>query len=397
MRISSRSLQLQWLADVYRRQSEIAGLQKQLGSGKRIDTAADDPAGASRMVTLDQGLARLQNFQASAEALRRRLSLEENALDQAGNVLTRVRELAVEAGGGVLDNAGRRAIAVELRELLGNMVDIANSQDGEGRYLFAGNRVGTQPVTLANGSASYNGDDGSPALRIGEGRSMPEGDPGSAVFFAIRNGNGTFYVEADGANQGSAFFRTATVADTTAWIPDDYTITFTAPDAYTVTDGASNVVASGSWSAGDAIAFRGVSIEVDGVPSSGDRFSARPSANCDVFGMVNRLIEALETDSTGGNQRGAFQNALNATLMDLDRSETHLGAVRSSVGARLAAIDEQHSANEELTLQLETTLSSIRDVDFPRAVSELQTSLTALEAAQRVFAQTSALSLFDLL
>lgn len=397
MRISSRSLQLQWLADVYRRQSEIAGLQKQVSSGKRIDTAGDDPAGAGQMVTLNQGLARLQNFQANAEALRRRLALEENGLDQMGNVLTRVRELAVEAGSGVLENAGRRAIAVELRELLGNMVDIANSQDGEGRYLFGGNRVDTPPVVLANGTATYNGDDGTRALRVGESRSLPEGDPGSTVFFAIRNGNGTFHVEADGGNQGSAFFRTATVTDTSAWIADDYTITFTAPDAWTVTDAASNVVASGSWNAGDAIAFRGVSIEMDGTPASGDRFSVSPSANRDVFGMVGRLIEVLETDSVTGNQRGMFQNALNTALMDLDRAETHLGGIRSSTGARLSAVEEQRSANEELVLQLETTLSSVRDADFPRAISELQTNLTALEAAQRVFAQTSALSLFDLL
>lgn len=397
MRISSRSLQVQWLADVYRRQTEIARLQKQVSSGLRIGSAADDPAGASQMVTLDQGIDRLKNFEANSEALRRRLSLEENALDQFGNVLGRVRELTVQAGGGIQSRETRGAIAIEMRELLANMVDIANSQDGEGRYLFAGNRVSSQPVTISNNVATYNGDDGGSRQRIGEGRSLPEGDPGSEVFFAIRNGNGKFYVEPDSGNQGGVFFRTATVTDSAAWVADDYTITFTSPTAYTVTDPGSNVIASGIWNPGDAITFRGATIGFEGTPATGDRFNVRPSANRDVFGTVSRLISALEDDSQTVTGRGVFQNALNTALMDLDQTETRLSNVRSSVGARLAAVEEQRSANEELALQLKNTLSSVRDVDFPKAVSELETNLTALEAAQRVFAQTRALSLFELL
>ncbi len=397
MRISSRTLQLQWLADVYRRQSEVAHIQKQVTSGLRITTAADDPAGASQIVSLRQGLDRLENFDANAETVRRRLALEENALDQFGDALSRVRELTVEAGGGIQTNETRTAIATEMRELLANMVDTANSQDGEGRYLFAGNEVSGQPVTIAGNVASYNGDDGVRAQRIGDSRTVREGDAGSEVFFAIRNGNATFYVQDNGANQGTAFFKTATVTDTSAWVPDDYTITFTSPTAYAVTDSGGNTVASGAWSAGETISFRGASIAIDGVPAAGDVFSVKPSANRSVFAMVTRIITALEGDSVTPTSRAAFQNTLNATLLDFDQAETHLGNVRSTVGARLAAVDEQRSNNDELALQLKNTMSTVRDVDFPKAVSELETQLIGLEAAQKVFAQTRSLSLFDLL
>lgn len=84
-------------------------------------------------------------------------------------------------------------------------------------------------------------------------------------------------------------------------------------------------------------------------------------------------------------------------LLDLDQAERHLDDVRSGVGSRLAAVDEQKSNNDELALQLQTTLSSVRDVDYPKAISDLETQLTGLEAAQKVFAQTRSLSLFDLL
>ncbi len=55
MRISSKTLQLQWLADVYRRQAELARVQQQVSTGLRISTAADDPAGAGQVVALRQG------------------------------------------------------------------------------------------------------------------------------------------------------------------------------------------------------------------------------------------------------------------------------------------------------------------------------------------------------
>ncbi len=397
MRISSRTLQLQWLADVYRRQAEVARVQKQVSTGLRINTAADDPAGASQAITLRQGLDRLENFAANAESVRRRLALEENALDSFGDSLGRVRELVVQAGGGIQTNETRAAIAAEMRELLANMINVANSQDGEGRYLFAGNEVTAAPVTIAGGTAVYNGDAGIRVQRIGDSRVIRENDPGSEVFFAIRDGNGTFSVSSAPGNLGTAFFSSALLTDASAWVSDSYTISFTAPDAYAVTDSGGNTVATGSWSSGESISFRGATVTFNGVPAAGDSFSVQPSANRNAFDMVSRIIAALESDTVTPAGRAGFQNELNASLLDLEQAEVHLGNVRAGIGARLNALDEQRSNNEELTLQLQTTLSTVRDVDYPKAISDLETNLTALEAAQKVFAQTRALSLFDLL
>jgi flagellar hook-associated protein 3 FlgL len=397
MRTSSKTLQLQWLADIYRRQAEIARVQKQVTSGLRISTAKDDPAGAAQVVSLRQGLDRLANYAANAEAARRRLSLEENALDEMGDAVARVRELAVQAGSGAQTPDTRRAIATELREIFASLVDLANAQDGEGRYLFAGNEVAGEPVTVVAGIAQYNGDAGVRVQRIGDSRTVREGDAGSEVFFAIRNGNGTFFVQPGTANQGTGYFTSATVTDAAAWAPDNYTITFTSATDWSATNSAGATIASGTWSPGAAITFAGATVALDGQPAAGDTFLVRTSVNRSMFGMLNGLITGLDADSVSPQGRAAFQNMLNATLLNLDRVEEQLNDVRSSVGARLAAVDEQNSSNGELALQLESTLSTLRDVDYAQAVSRLETELTGLEAAQKVFAQTRTLSLFDLL
>jgi flagellar hook-associated protein 3 FlgL len=396
MRISSQTLQLQWLADVYRRQASLARIQRQVTSGQRINTAADDPAGAGQVVALKQGIDRLANFGANAEAARRRLALEENSLAQFGDALSRVRELAVQAGGGVQTVETRTAIAAEMRELFANMVDVANSQDGEGRYLFAGNAVSTRPVDIVNGVATYNGDDGVRSQRIGDSRTIREGDPGSEIFFGIRDGNGTFAVAA-GANTGTAFLQNATVTSPAAWVADTYTISFTTPTVYTVTNSGGAVVASGAWQPGGAVQFAGASVVLAGQPAAGDSFSVSPSANRSAFETVSRLIAALEGDSVTPQGRAVFQTALNDSLMSLDQVEGHLNQVRSTIGGRLSALDEQKSNNEELSIQLQSTLSTVRDVDYAAAITALEREMTSLEAAQKVFARTQTLSLFDVL
>jgi len=397
MRISSKTFQLQWLAAINQQQYQVANLQQQISTGKRVATAADDPAGAAQMVLLQQGLDRLENYAANGDTAQRRLSLEESSLDKVVGTLDRVRELAIQAGGAAKAPGFREAIATESKELLKNLLDLANNHDGEGRYLFAGNRVGTEPFGISNGNVAYFGDDGTRSQRIGDDRTIQENDSGSEVFQSIRNGNGTFFVESASSNAGNAFYNSASVVNAVAWTPDSYDITFTAPDAYEVTDSGGGVIQSGAFAPGEAISFNGVAIAIDGQPATGDSFQVQPSQNQDIFTTVQNFITSLETPLQNPSDHARAQSELNSALLDLDRALEHIGVVRSRVGARLAAIDQQDANNQDVSLQLTETLSTIRDVDFPSAISKLEQQLFALEAAQKTFQASRSFSLFDIL
>ena len=56
MRVASNVYQMQWLASIQRKQAELAAIQQQTSTGKRVSTAADDPAGAAQALLLQQGL-----------------------------------------------------------------------------------------------------------------------------------------------------------------------------------------------------------------------------------------------------------------------------------------------------------------------------------------------------
>jgi flagellar hook-associated protein 3 FlgL len=397
MRISTQSFQTQWLDDIYARQTEVARVQKQVSTGRNFSSAAEDPSAASQSVTLQQGIDRLTNFAANAETARRRLSLEENALTKFGDSLTRVRELAVQAGSGNLNQESRAAIAGELNQILQGLIDTANSQDGEGRYLFGGNQTNSTPFVSGSAGVQYNGDQGVRVQRIGDSRTVQENDPGSEVFQAVANGNGTFAVAANSANLGNAYYANASITSLATWVPGNYTVSFSNPTSYTVVDGSGATVSTGNYTTGQAIAFNGVAITLNGTPATGDQFTVRRSTSQDIFATVQNLVDTLVKPINGPADQAQYQSRLNGSLADIDQAQNHISLAHSRLGGRLAAIDDQTSSNQLLSDELQTTLSRVRDVDYPKALSDLQRQLTGLDAAYQVYAKVRSSSLFGVL
>jgi flagellar hook-associated protein 3 FlgL len=71
--------------------------------------------------------------------------------------------------------------------------------------------------------------------------------------------------------------------------------------------------------------------------------------------------------------------------------------VRARGGARLNALEDLGSINEDLTVTLEAQLSEVRDLDYVEAVSRMNRQLLAFQASQQSYAKLSQLSLFNYL
>jgi flagellar hook-associated protein 3 FlgL len=67
---------------------------------------------------------------------------------------------------------------------------------------------------------------------------------------------------------------------------------------------------------------------------------------------------------------------------------------RAEIGARTRALDQEETLSADYAVHLSSTLSSVRDLDYAAAISQLSQQLFSLEAAQRAFARTEELSLF---
>ena len=194
MRISTVAMQRLAINSILNQQSELARTQLQVATGNRIINPSDDPLGTQRIMELDATLERIGQFRENGELARVRLSLEENALANATGIMQRARELVVQGSNDTYTAQARGLIAMEIRQLADSLLETANSQNGQGEYLFSGFRSRTQPFSRESAGVVYNGDQGQRQLRVSESQQVADGDPGSRVFLEIPTGNGTFAV-----------------------------------------------------------------------------------------------------------------------------------------------------------------------------------------------------------
>ncbi|MGI9237516.1 MAG: flagellar hook-associated protein FlgL [Woeseiaceae bacterium] len=395
MRVSTIGAYSSGLSAMQRLQAALDHTQRQISSGRRILTPSDDPLAAARAVEIRESIGRLEQFDRNANVANSRLAQEESSLGSVNNVLQRVRELALQANNATQSIESRQLIAVELRQSLDQLVQIANQKDGNGNYLFSGNLDSTTPVTQTGAVFTYNGDQGQRFIQIGEGRQIADGDSGAAVFFNIRSGNGSFTTAPNPGNLGTGLLGQGSVTDPSAWDQDQYTVRFIDQANYEVLDSAAAVVSTGTYQPGDTLAFRGIEFSLDGQPEAADEFTVSPSPYQDVFSMVDQLATALEQNGSTPAAKAALGNSVNAGLQNIDQAIGNILDVRIAVGSRLQAVESQVDSNGAFTLSFRETLASIEDLDYAEALSRLSLEMTTLEAAQQSFVRTQSLSLFN--
>ena len=397
MRISTSMMHSNALSAMMRRQSDVSKTQTELSSGQRVQKPSDDPVAAVRIMQLEQSKSANTQYGATINAASSRLSQEEQSLTDTQNILQRVRELAIQSNSATLNAADRKTIVVELGHLNNQLLSIANRKDANGEYVFAGLSSGVQPFTLdANNAVSFAGTDAARSLQIGDSQFVQDGDSGQQVFMSIPQGNGVFVTAANAANTGTGVLSSS-VIDASAWLPDQYTLRFTSPTDWYV-ETPLNVVMSGSnYVAGSPITFNGVQLAISGTPAAGDSFSISPSGTEDVFTTINNLSSALNSLSTTTASQALFQNRMNNALQQLDQAQANVLGIRTSVGARLAMLESIDTTRQDSALQIDTSLSALRDVDYAEAISRLTQQSTGLQAAQQSYMKIAQLSLFNYL
>ncbi len=126
-------------------------------------------------------------------------------------------------------------------------------------------------------------------------------------------------------------------------------------------------------------------------------------AGSDIFNSVTRTVNG-QTQQIGFFKAldditaavvNSNHNGMVSGLNDIDTLQTGLAHALTQMGSDMSAIDSQRSTIEDTKLRLQSTLSSLQDVDYADAISRLKKDMTGLEAAQSSFAQTSKLNLFN--
>ena len=404
MRISTQSFYEQSQTAMNSQQSSLLRVQQKIGAMTKILAPSDDPIGATRALAVSQSIALNSQYAASRSQATQTLSLEENALQSVTSILQNIKGLVVQAGG-VMSDADRASIATTLRSNLEQLQGLANTDDGNGQFLFAGFKSGSAPfVKQANGSIQYAGDQGQRLMQVDVSRQMAASDDGRSIFQTVQNGAG-YVTASNAANTGTGVFSAFSVADPTdANYGKDFVISFPTATTYQV-DTADvppvSVVPSTIFSAGNPIKFGGVQISISGTPAAGDSFSvaAAKNAGTDMFGAISDIITALEKPLDTGTDadRAQLLNALSTGNKKITNAHDNVVTVRSSIGSRLLELDNLNVTGDTRTLYDKSYLSDLQDLDYATAISEFYQRQTALQATQQVFVKTQQISLLNYL
>jgi flagellar hook-associated protein 3 FlgL len=396
MRVTETLTQTQFLSSIGALEAGINQTQNQMSSGVSFTTASQNPTAAGSVNNYNQALAQSQQYDTNASSAQTNLNTEDNALSEVQSQLQSLRDLALEANSGTLQNADRSAIATQAAQIQNSLLALANTQNGNGEYIFGGFAAQTQPFTLSATGATYNGDQGQRQVQIAAGQTVADGDNGDTVFNQIKTGNGTFTVSAAAANTGGGIIGATTVSDPTAYDGGTYSISFTAPGAYSVSEGGT-VVSTGTYTDGGTIAFNGVQVTLSGQPAAGDAFTLAPSTNQSLFVTVQNLVSALQTGVTTPASATSLNNSINDAINNIDQALSQSSNVRATIGGRLNSITTQQSVASSQQVQLKTTISSLQSLDYASAITTLDQQNTTLSAALQAFTLTQGLTLFKFL
>lgn len=409
MRISTSWMYQQQLNTMLNQQGALAQTQNEISTGYSINVASDNPTGAAQVVELNHILAQNTQYSSNINAANTRLSTESTALTTVNNLLSSVNDIALGAINGAMSSADLNNMATQLTQYRNQLVQLANTTDGNGQALFAGTSTTTTPFVSnsSSGAVTYAGNDQQSFTSIGSGLQVASSDAGSDIFMNIAAGNGSFVASANSANTGTLVVGSNSVTDTAAWSaakasgPVNDTITFGANGSYSVTDASGNPVTdssgnpvTGTYTDGGSISFNGVTIAMSGTPNAGDTVKVQSdtaSNTQDVFTTLNNMIAALQS----GGSSTAITNTLNRQLESLNQAMDSVSNAQVSVGTRIDTLQQQGSSYSDLGVTYKSALSDVQDVDMATAISNLSLQSTALQASQQVFAKIQGTSLFD--
>jgi flagellar hook-associated protein 3 FlgL len=363
--------------------AQMLHTQQQIATGRRIVAPSDDPIASARALEVTQAQSLNSTFQTNQGYAKDSLGLLENKLSAVEEIIIQTRTRAVEAGNGSYSDSELASIAIDVRGSFESLLGMANSQNGNGEYMFSGYQADVQPFVGNIDGVTFQGDQGQRTLQVSPSRIMSVSNSGSEVFNGVRAPQGEYFAVPGTPNGGTGYVAQSDVTGTYTGVR--YNVTWDGSN-YNVTDADTGAAVTSQ--AGPTLSFGAVQLEMGGTPSVGDVFEVGPRAN--VFSMYTNMVRSLENLPTTVGINGAVDQAIKGMDQALDQVLT----VRASVGSRMVEVGTLEDVGSDLNVQYAETLSRLQDVDYVEATSQLSLQKTYLEASQKSFIQVSGLSLF---
>lgn len=163
-------------------QQELARLQEQMSTQKRVNRASDDPASFSQARRMEALGTRYNQYQATIDSSRTWVDQTQSTLQDLTEIFSSAYEHGLRAANGSFNQDDAETVARSLEDLLDQTIDGLNAQSGD-EYIFAGSTTTVQPFTVdsSTGAVEYNGNAGVRKRHIGLNVSLNVNLTGSQI------------------------------------------------------------------------------------------------------------------------------------------------------------------------------------------------------------------------
>ncbi|MGR5142755.1 flagellar hook-associated protein FlgL [Photobacterium sp. DNB23_23_1] len=401
-RVSTFSQYQNLTSNLMRKQGAVNNTNEQLATGKRIKTAGDDPIASVSTQNYKQQLVQIEQFQKSITLANNRLGTLETSLKNVESHIDSSKQKMIGMINGAMAGDDKTAFKNELESLYEGLLNLANTQDEGGNYVFAGHQVRTQPfVENANGDVQYQGDSGFRQARIDTSVHVDTSQPGNLVFMGIDNPFGDYRPDYAGLQAESGLsLLSATNQDLND--PTTYSVTF-------VDDGQgglnyelygnNQLLDTQGYDPAKGIQYTDpnpesqihLDFQFKGDIKADDSITLDKAPTIDLFQTMNDAIKYSEYPTSSPEARASLQRSIE----ELNGSYVHMNQRRAEVGTELKTLETYESQHKDFELSLNKAKGSLEDLDYSKAIIELNEDMLALQASQAAFNQTKQLSLFN--
>lgn len=196
IRVTQGMMSMQTLSNLNRNYSNMSEMMNQISTGRKINKPSDDPVGVTYALRYRAELASNEQFQSNADSAVSWLDYTDSTMQQATDVMKRMKELTIQGSSGTVPKSGLDAIKLEIQQLKEQMVNIGNSQI-RGKSIFNGQNYDKMPYELSSTVTSYSQidvDNGAVKYAIGDQSAFQVNTSGNDFFGSSGEGDNVFKV-----------------------------------------------------------------------------------------------------------------------------------------------------------------------------------------------------------
>jgi flagellar hook-associated protein 3 FlgL len=347
-------------SNLAKNRSEIADLQNQAATQKRVVKPSDDPLAATRVLQTRTEISGGQQFLKSVSQAKAFLEYSDQSLSELNEVIIRAKELALaQSNDASTNHTSRQATASEIEQLFSQAVQVGNRKLGD-RFLFGGYKTTKPPF---NAEGKYFGDDGEIKISVQKEGSVAMNMPGSRIFL----GRDEKAPATAGPDPGS--ISTSVPVRGPASMP-----------------GAGRplgeAIETTPLTAGDRGSGSEEKAETLGISSSW------ASGGVNVFNVLRDLSTGLRA-----NDKEAVQESLD----HLDEALAQVVLARAQLGSRVSTLNAATDSLQKGQVDAKTMQSTLEDADSFALVSDLNKTESTLKASLATSGKLIQPSLLDFL